>query len=210
VRAGLLRGWWPAALAVAGGTALVAGLVALPPGPQRSAPEPPAVTAAAPAPVTAAALGPSEPVRLRIPAIGVDAALLRLGLRADGRVEVPPPDSPAAGWYRYSPSPGEPGPAVLLGHVDSARTGPGVFYDLPALAAGDPIEVARADGSTVRFVVERVGRYPKAAFPTAEVYGDRPGAELRLITCGGAFDGASGHYLDNVVVFAAARAEPPG
>jgi hypothetical protein len=189
-------------LAVAGVTALVVGFTGMPAAPARVSAEPTAVPAAQERP----ALDRSEPVRLRIPAIAVDTRLLQLGLRDDGRVEVPPLDSPEAGWYRYSPTPGERGPAVLLGHVDSARTGPGVFYDLPALAPGDPIEVGRADGSTVSFVVDRIGRYPKAAFPTTDVYGDVPDPELRLVTCGGAFDDGTGHYEDNIVVYARAAA----
>jgi sortase (surface protein transpeptidase) len=193
-----------AVLAVVGVVALVVGLIGEPAGPHRVAAGPTAVPAAQAA--GASVLGRSEPVRLRIPAIAVDTPLLDLGLRDDGRVEVPPLDSPEAGWYRYSPTPGERGPAVLLGHVDSAKSGPGVFYDLPALAPGDPIEVTRADGSTVSFVVDRIGHYPKATFPSADVYGDVPGAELRLITCGGAFDEGSGHYEDNIVVYAVAGA----
>jgi hypothetical protein len=193
-------------LAVAGAVALVVGVIGEPAGPHRVAAEPSSAPAARAA--STAVLARSEPVRLRIPAIAVDTPLLELGLRDDGRVEVPPLDSPQAGWYRYSPTPGERGPAVLLGHVDSAKTGPGVFYDLPALAPGDPIEVTRADGGTVSFVVDRIGRYPKAAFPSADVYGDAPGPELRLITCGGAFDQDSGHYEDNVVVYAVAGAAP--
>jgi hypothetical protein len=195
-----------AVLAAVGVVVLVLGLLVQPSGPRRVAAEPVATAPARPA--DAPVLARSAPVRLRIPAVAVDAALVELGQRDDGRVEVPPLDSPDAGWYRYSPTPGERGPAVLLGHVDSAKTGPGVFYDLPALAPGDPIEVARADGSTVAFVVDRVERYPKSAFPSADVYGDVPDAELRLITCGGAFDEGSGHYVDNVVVFARARAAP--
>jgi hypothetical protein len=191
-------------LAVAGVTALVVGLAVTPLQPVRMTGPPSAAPVAQAQP--AAALGRSEPVRLQIPAIAVDTPLLDLGLRDDGRVEVPPLDSPEAGWYRYSPTPGERGPSVLLGHVDSARTGPGIFYNVTALAPGDPIEVTRADGSTVGFVVDRIGRYAKDAFPTADVYGDVPGPELRLITCGGAFDERSGHYEDNVVVYAVAGA----
>jgi sortase (surface protein transpeptidase) len=152
----------------------------------------------------AAVLGRSSPIRLQIPAIGVDTALLTLGLRADGTLEVPPLDAAEAGWYEHSPTPGELGPAILLGHVDSARTGPGVFHDLPALVPGDRITVGRADGGSVAFAVDRVERYPKAAFPTAEVYGDIDHAGLRLITCGGVFDREAGRYLDNVVVYARA------
>lgn len=139
-------------------------------------------------------------------AIGVHAGLLTLGVAPDGRVAVPPLDSPDAGWYEHSPTPGELGPAVLLGHVDSARTGPGVFYDLRMLQPGDTVRVTRADGGVVAFRVDRIGQYPKAAFPTAAVYGDIDHAGLRLITCGGPFDRSARSYVDDVVVFASAIA----
>ena len=142
------------------------------------------------------------PQLLRIPAIGVRANLLPLGLEQDGTVQVPPLDSPDAGWYRYSPVPGDIGPAVLLGHVDSAATGPSVFFALNALHPGDRVEVDRDDGSTASFRVDRVTSYPKSAFPTAAVYGRTDGPELRLITCGGPFDHEERSYRDNIVVFA--------
>jgi hypothetical protein len=173
------------------------------------APRPPqrVEVAAPPAAATggrAAVLGRSLPVALDIPAIGVHSSLLELGLNPDGTVEVPPLGSPEAGWYENSPTPGEIGPAVLLGHVDSARTGPGVFYDLRSLLPGDEVRVARADGSTAAFRVDRVENYPKAAFPTAAVYGDIDHPGLRLITCGGAFDATARSYVDNIVVYASA------
>ena len=112
-----------------------------------------------------------------------------------------PPDATGTGWYLHSPAPGDPGPAVLAAHVDYGGR-PGVFARLGDLRPGAPITVRRADGTEVAFVVDRVERYPKAAFPTDAVYGDTPGPELRLITCGGAFDDASGHYVDNVVAYA--------
>ncbi|MCO1654712.1 class F sortase [Pseudonocardia sp. S2-4] len=174
---------------------------AAPPGPHRTlleaGPTGPAAGASGP-------LGRSVPVRLDIPAIDVHSGLLALGLDPDGTTEEPPLDSPDAGWYSHSPTPGEIGPAVLLGHVDSARTGPGVFHDLPALRPGDEVRVLRVDGSTAVFAVDRVARHPKSGFPTAEVYGDIPHAGLRLITCGGEFDRGTGHYRDNVVVYASA------
>jgi sortase (surface protein transpeptidase) len=141
-------------------------------------------------------------VRLTAPAIAVDSALMQLCKNADGTVEVPPlgVDSPA-GWYRGSPTPGEIGPAVLLGHVDAAA-GPSVFYRLGELTAGDEVTVTREDGTVAVFSVERVERYPKADFPTLEVYGNTDDSQLRLITCGGAFDRSVGHYVDNIVVFA--------
>lgn len=143
------------------------------------------------------------PVRLDIPAIGVHSTLLRLGLNPDHTVQVPPlaRDS-RAGWYRYSPTPGQLGPAVILGHVDSARYGPGVFYRLGTLRRGEVVDVTRADGRVARFRVDRVAQFPKAQFPTAQVYGNVDHAALRLVTCGGTFDRSSGSYEDNIVVFA--------
>lgn len=140
------------------------------------------------------------PARVSIPAIGVDARVIRLGLDRNGALEVPSRWGDA-GWYVHSPRPGAPGPAVLAGHVDST-SGPAVFYRLGALRRGAAIRVARTDGTTARFRVQRVERWPKAHFPTRRVYGDTRRPTLRLITCGGAFDGGSGHYTDNTIVFA--------
>ncbi|MCW0216392.1 MAG: class F sortase [Pseudonocardia sp.] len=162
---------------------------------------------AAPSPAGPAPLGRSLPVTLDVPAIGVHAAVLRTGLAPDGTVEVPPLGSPDASWYENSPTPGERGPAVLLGHVDSARWGPGVFFDLRALVPGDEVAVTREDGSVARFRVDRVAQYPKTAFPTAAVYGDLDHPGLRLITCGGAFDRSARSYADNVIVYASAVSE---
>jgi hypothetical protein len=151
----------------------------------------------------AAPLGRSEPVHLAIPAIGVDTALISLGLNADGTIAVPPLGRSApAGWYRHLATPGEIGPAVLLGHVDSARDGPAVFFRLSELRAGDQVSVRRADGSTAVFTVTRVDEHPKEAFPTEAVYGglDRPG--LRLVTCGGTYDKIRRQYRGNVVAYA--------
>jgi sortase (surface protein transpeptidase) len=139
-------------------------------------------------------------VRVRIPAIGVDARLIRLGLDRSGALEVPQ-DWSEAGWYTGGPRPGEPGPAVIAGHVDST-SGPAVFYRLGALQRGATIRIARRDGTAVTFRVARVARWPKATFPTRLVYGPTSRPALRLITCGGAFDKASGHYVDDTIVFA--------
>ena len=143
------------------------------------------------------------PVRLEIPAIGVATGLQRLGRAGDGTVEVPhgPDQWEVAGWYEDGTRPGDPGSAVILGHVDS-MAGPAVFYRLRELRPGDRVEVLRAGGSRVAFTVERVARYPKRRFPTADVYYPTLEPMLRLVTCGGAFDPASGHYTDNVIVFA--------
>ncbi len=148
------------------------------------------------------ALPRSIPVHVEIAAIGVSSDLVQLGLAKGGALQVPSGSAyDHAGWYRYSPTPGEPGPAVLAGHVDSRR-GPSVFFRLGALSPGARVTVTRTDGSQVVFVVTDVHRYPKTAFPTQLVYGRTAGPELRLVTCGGAFDARSGHYLDNVVVLA--------
>jgi hypothetical protein len=146
----------------------------------------------------------SVPVSIVIPAIGVDSQLLQLGRTSTGALAVPPvgPTYNQAGWYRYSPTPGSLGPAIIAGHVDSAAAGPSVFYRLGGLKPKDTINVLRADGSMAIFVVNEVRRYHKTAFPTALVYGNTNRAALRLITCGGEFDSSTGHYLDNIVVLA--------
>jgi hypothetical protein len=152
--------------------------------------------------VTIADLGASSPPSwLRIRAAGVDVPLPPIGLDDAGGL-VPPADG--AGWYAGGPAPGETGPSVITGHVDWAGS-PAVFARLDRLRVGDEVLVGHADGTTSRFAVTRVARYPKNGFPTAEVYGPTPGAELRLITCGGAFDRSAGSYRDNVVVSAIAR-----
>jgi hypothetical protein len=112
-----------------------------------------------------------------------------------------PADFAVVGWYVHAPTPGELGPAVLAGHVDSRR-GPAVFFRLATLRPADRVMVGREDGRTTVFTVDRVARYPKPRFPTAEVYGDLPYPGLRLITCGGDFDRGRGSYRDNIVMFA--------
>lgn len=164
---------------------------------------PAAAPSAAPAPEALPPVLPgSAPVAVRIPAVGASSELLHLGLRPDGSLEVPPtgPGAPAS-WYTSSPTPGERGPAVLLGHVNATDGGPGVFAGLRGLAPGDTVEIARADGSTAVFVVDRGEQYAKDAFPTRAVYGNTAGAELRLITCDG-YDPATGLFDDNYVVYA--------
>ena len=144
-------------------------------------------------------LARSVPVRLQIAAIGVDSTLMDLGLRDNGTMEAPPSGFPA-GWYTGAPTPGELGPAIIAGHVD--WNGPGVFYDLHNLKPGDRVTVTRKDGSAPVFRVTRVEQFPKDQFPTALVYGYIDHAGLRLITCGGSFNRATGHYEDNIVAFA--------
>jgi sortase (surface protein transpeptidase) len=142
----------------------------------------------------------APPVSLTIPLIGVQTQLVRLGVAAGGVLQVPS-STAVAGWYTGSSRPGAIGPAIIVGHIDSV-SGPGVFFRLSQLRAGDRVYVGRADGTTVEFRVTTVETYLKDEFPTAAVYGPVPDAELRLITCGGAFDDATGHYLSNVVVYA--------
>ncbi len=148
---------------------------------------------AAPRPVAA-------PVSLTIPLIGVSTKLITLGLQSDGSLQVPSTTS-VAGWYTGSPRPGAVGSAIIIGHIDSV-SGPGVFFRLGELRRGDQVYVRRADGTMVEFRVTSVQEYLKDKFPTEAVYGPTPDAELRLITCGGAFDYATKHYLSNIVVYA--------
>ena len=143
---------------------------------------------------------PALPVRLQIPAIAVSTPLVPLGRLPDGSIEVPK-DWDTAGWYDRGPRPGQPGPAVILGHVDS-KTGPAVFYRLRALRPPDIVRVGLADGRTLVFRVQRVERYPKDEFPTQAVYFPTLNRELRLITCGGEFDYAARSYRDNIVIYA--------
>ena len=140
------------------------------------------------------------PVRIEIPSIGVRAPIIRLGLNPDRTLEVPT-DYGDTGWWSGGARPGENGPAVIVGHVDS-KSGPAVFYRLSELRPGAKIVVVRSDGSRARFTVQGSERYPKDEFPTARVYGHTDGPTLRLITCGGQFDSSSGHYKDNTIVYA--------
>jgi hypothetical protein len=145
------------------------------------------------------------PTRIIIPKIRVASSLDRLGRAPDGTVEVPGPDRwEVPGWYELGSRPGDPGSAVLLGHVDSTR-GPAVFFRLRELRGGDEIEVTRADGSSVRFVVQRTEQYDKQRFPTDDVYYPTLTSALRLVTCGGEFDDSTGHYRSNIIVFATLR-----
>ncbi|PYC84434.1 class F sortase [Streptomyces tateyamensis] len=143
----------------------------------------------------------ADPVRLRIPAIGVDAPVTGVGLDRDGHLATPvETDRNLAGWYRAGITPGQRGTALLAGHVDTAG-GPAVFYGLGSLHRGDRIDVERADRSTAWFVVDAVAVYDRAAFPDRKVYGQAPDPQLRLITCGGQYTKGKG-YQGNLVVFA--------
>lgn len=203
---------WPAAaLALAAGLVVIAGattgllltrhgtpalrpaavgVAALPAptGPIVAAPQ-----SATPKPVAA-------PVSLTIPLIGVRTNLITLGLASDGELQVPGSYT-VAGWYTGSPRPGAIGSSIIIGHIDGDSL-PGVFFRLHTLTRGDKIYVKRADGTLAEFRVTSVQTYLKDHFPTEDVYGPVPDAELRLITCGGAYDAATRHYLSNIVVFA--------
>lgn len=209
-------------LAVAGTLLIVLGSTAT-----KTPPRPPAPQAAeaivqtpteeltsAPAPVTAptAAATPtveptitatgSTPIRITVPAIGVDANIIQLGLNKDKTVQVPAlSEVREAGWYKYSPVPGAVGPSIILGHIDSAEYGAGVFFKLGEVKKGNMVTVLRADHMLATFSVTSVAEYAKTAFPTSTVYGNTSGPALRLITCGGRFDSKTGSYLDNIVVF---------
>ena len=168
-----------------------------------AAPAPtPSVSASGSVPPSGAAapLARSAPVRVQIPAIGVDSALMQLGLQVDGSLQVPPAGFPA-GWYTGAPTPGELGPAILAGHVDWGGQ-PGVFYHLRDLQPGAEITVTRQDGRATVFRVTQVKQYPKDEFPTDVVYGDLDHPGLRLITCGGSFDRETRNYDDNIIAFA--------
>ncbi|MFD6080274.1 class F sortase [Streptomyces hydrogenans] len=160
------------------------------------APKKPPASPAPPAP-----LARSRPTLLAVPAITIEASAMDIGLDRSGRLGVPPVDDPGkVGWYARGPAPGERGTAVMVGHRDT-RTGPAVFLDLDSLGPGNTVRVARADGRVAVFTVDKVRTYPKSAFPDEEVYGSTDRPELRLLTCGGAYDRGAG-YDANIVVFA--------
>jgi hypothetical protein len=213
--------------ALAGGVALVAAggsVLGVAVAAQQHAPQPgPAQAGAIPAPSSSdrnasPAAGPdlaqSTPVSISIPAIAVTSKLMQVGLNADGTIQVPPLNDPPftneAAWYKYSPTPGQPGPSIIEGHVDSAREGPSVFFRLGALKPGDLVNVTLADRQVAVFKITAVRQYPKSQFPTSTVYGFTDYASLRLITCGGSFDEQSGSYNSNVVAFASLVSAHPG
>ena len=201
---------------VAGVLLLVAGAIAVgvAVGAQQHAPQPSVATAGATGPVGGLAPGQSLPrslpVSVDIPAIGVNSRLLRLGVNSDGTIQVPSLSTRAdeAAWYKYSATPGQIGASVIEGHLDGYR-GPAVFFRLGALRPGDRIEVTLADGITAVFRVTGVRQYLKSSFPAKSIYGATGYAALHLITCGGAFDYTTGHYLSSTVVFAALTAAHP-
>jgi Sortase domain len=191
---------------VAGGLLIMAGTAAVgvAASAQVHAPQPsPSVAGVTGSAARGPSLPRSLPVSVSIPAIGVDSKLLHLGLNSDGTVQVPSLEtsSGVAAWYKYSATPGQVGSSVIEGHVDSYQ-GPAVFFRLGALRPGDTVDVTLADGITAIFRVTGVREYAKSRFPVKAIYGATDYAALRLITCGGAFDYATGHYLSSTVVFA--------
>lgn len=199
------------ALLIVGGAAAVGAAVAA----QQHAPQPSPAAAGGTGPgggnASRLSLRRSVPVSVDIPAIGVHSVLLRLGVRHDGAMQVPPLRRPGvAAWYRNSVTPGQLGTSVIEGHVDNDQ-GPAVFFRLGALRPGDTVDVRLADGVTAVFVVTGVRQYLKSRFPAKTVYRAARSAALRLITCGGAFDYATSQYLSSTVVFAyLASSRPAG
>jgi sortase (surface protein transpeptidase) len=181
---------------------------------QEHAPQPSLAAAGAIGPFAGKTHGPwlrrSLPVSVDIPAIGVTSKLLRLGVNSDGTIQVPSlyrrPSE--AAWYKYSATPGQIGASVIEGHVDSYR-GPAVFFRLGALRPGDSVDVTLADGITAVFRVTGVRQYLKSNFPAKTIYGPTGYAALHLITCGGAFDYATGNYLSSIIVFASLISSRP-
>ncbi|MFJ3581967.1 class F sortase [Streptomyces sp. NPDC090127] len=193
--------------ALAGTLLLADALRENPPPPTRQVRSEAAKTAvrAAPDPPARAPLPASDPVRIRIPAIRVDARLMHLALDAAGTLQPPPANLPAfAGWYANGTTPGSPGTAVVTGHLDTPA-GPAVFHELGALTRGAEIAVERADGRTALFTVDAVEEYAKDQFPDDKVYGESERPELRLITCGGGWSSTTG-YQSNTVVYASLTA----
>ena len=195
-----LVGFAGVSLIIGGAMAILVALLA-----QQHAPSPTASAAGAigPGGAKGPALHQSVPLSVSIPAIGVQSNLLRLGLNKDGTIQVPNLLTSAneAAWYKYSVTPGQIGTSVIEGHVDSYQ-GPAVFFRLGALRPGNHINVTLADGITAVFRVTGVREYAKAEYPANTIYAPADYAALRVITCGGDFDAATGHYLSSVVVFA--------
>ena len=200
----------PARIAgLAGVLLMVAGIAAIgiAVGSQVHAPQPSLAAAGAIGPFAGQGHGPwlrrSLPVSVEIPAIGVHSSLLRLGVNSDGTIQVPPLRTRAgeAAWFKYSATPGQIGTSVIEGHVNNYQ-GPAVFFRLGALRPGDTVNVTLADGITAVFRITGVRQYAKSRFPAQTIYGAAGYAALHLITCGGAFDYTTGHYLSSTVVFA--------
>jgi hypothetical protein len=165
---------------------------------------PPSVPPPLPPIQPAPAMLPSTPKRLVVKRLGINAPIGSVGLDRRGAIQVPPINNPnLVGWYRHGPTAGEGGPSVMLGHKDT-RSGSAVFSRLYEIKNGDTIEIKRQDGVTAVFTVGGVEQAAKTTFPTQRVYGDQPGsnAQLHLITCGGVYNRTTGHYTDNIIVYA--------
>ena len=158
--------------------------------------------AATPSPSPSTPAAPAAtPTAISIPEIGVNHALIQLGQNSDGTIQTPPLTAPEVpGWYRYSPTPGQVGPAVIVGHIDGTTGAEGVFYNLGALRPGETVDVTRSDHTVAVFRIDGVDKYAKSSFPTLTVYGNTTNPQLRLITCAGPFENQ--HYLDDIVVYA--------
>jgi sortase (surface protein transpeptidase) len=181
------------AIAALAGALLVAGC--------GSSGTPPAAAPSTSVPITKPYKG-IRPTEVRIPKIGAESSLLAVAVTTDGKIAVPSVHTPMqAAWYKLSPVPGDVGPAIVLGHVDGDRK-PGIFYRLKDLTPGDEVDIDRSDGRKLKFVVDHVTQVPKETFPSDAVYGNSAKPELRLITCGGAFDHAAHSYEDNIIVYA--------
>ncbi|MFE2375560.1 class F sortase [Streptomyces sp. NPDC059398] len=197
---------WPAAAACAGALLLCNSFgigFGSPAGDAKVQSGPAAAASTAPrAPATAAPLPHSDPTRLKIPTIAVDAPFTALDLDKTGRLNPPPADNTnMVGWYRGGATPGERGASIVAGHVDT-KTGPAVFLLLRTLKPGNEVDITRKDGTVATFKVDSVETFSKADFPDQRVYGDTPDPQLRLITCGGSYNKDAQDYEDNVVVFA--------
>lgn len=185
-------------------TLLACGSAEPPAGPAK-----PPETAASSDRASAKALAESAPTWIKVPSIGAESSLVPLGLNDDRTVQIPPVSEPMqAGWYEHSPTPGELGPAVILGHVDGNGE-KGIFWRLHDVREGAEVRIGRKDGSVATFVVDRVEQVPKKSFPTDDVYGDTRAPQVRLITCGGAFDKAARSYMDNVIVYGTLKTSQP-
>ena len=168
------------------------------PAPSKPASPAPSASASAPSP----GLPRSEPVRIRIRSIAVDAPFTPLSIGPSGQLNAPPAhDANLVGWFKVGATPGERGTSVVAGHVDT-KTGPAVFLLLSTLKSGNTVDIARRDGTIVSFEVDEVETFSKADFPDERVYADTGKAQLRLITCGGEYNKKKKDYEDNVVVFA--------
>lgn len=170
--------------------------------PSRS-PDKPQSSSAEVTPATTVPLGASTPTSISIPAIGVDSVVFPIGKSDDGTLAVPQPgpDLDKAAWFENSPTPGQPGPSIIEGHVSTDEGGPSIFFDLAELRPGNKVSVTREDGSTAVFKVQALREFPKDRFPTELIYGgDISTPTLRLITCSN-FDPSVGNHTSNLVVF---------